>query len=63
LTGISPNEFIRKIRLKNSVKLLMTGKYNVSEAADGSGFRDMGHFRECFREEYGMPPTEYLKAK
>jgi signal transduction histidine kinase/ligand-binding sensor domain-containing protein/DNA-binding response OmpR family regulator len=63
LTGISPNEFIRKIRLRNSVKLLMTGKYNVSEAAGESGFRDMGHFRECFREEYGMPPTEYLKAK
>ena len=63
LTGISPNKFIRKIRLKNSVKLLMTGKYNVSEAAWESGFRDMGHFRECFREEYGMAPTEYLKAK
>jgi AraC-like DNA-binding protein len=41
----------------------MTGKYNVSEAAGESGFRDMGHFRECFREEYGMTPTEYLKAK
>jgi signal transduction histidine kinase/ligand-binding sensor domain-containing protein/DNA-binding response OmpR family regulator len=63
LTGISPNEFIRKIRLKNSVKLMMTGKYNVSEAAGESGFNDMGHFRECFREEYGMAPTEYLKAK
>jgi signal transduction histidine kinase/ligand-binding sensor domain-containing protein/DNA-binding response OmpR family regulator len=61
LTGISPNKFIRKIRLRNSVKLLMTGKYNVSEAADESGFKDMGHFRECFREEYGMTPTEYLK--
>jgi AraC-like DNA-binding protein len=63
LTGISPNEFIRKIRLKNSVKLLMTGKYNVSEAAGESGFIDMGYFRECFREEYGMAPTEYLKSK
>ncbi|MDR2691392.1 MAG: AraC family transcriptional regulator, partial [Dysgonamonadaceae bacterium] len=63
LTGISPNKFIRKIRLRNSVKLLLTGRYNISEAAYGSGFNDLDYFRECFKEEYGMTPTEYLKAK
>jgi AraC-like DNA-binding protein len=63
LTGISPNRFIRKIRLGNSVKLLLTGQYNISEAAYGSGFNDLDYFRECFKEEYGMTPTEYLKAK
>jgi DNA-binding response OmpR family regulator len=63
LTGISPNKFIRKIRLRNSVKLLLTGQYNISEAAYGSGFNDLDYFRECFKEEYGMTPTEYLKAK
>jgi signal transduction histidine kinase/DNA-binding response OmpR family regulator len=63
LTGISPNKFIRKIRLRNSAKLLLTGKYNVSEAAYNSGFNDLDYFRECFKEEYGMTPTEYLKTK
>ncbi|MDR2692145.1 MAG: response regulator, partial [Dysgonamonadaceae bacterium] len=63
LTGISPNKFIRKIRLRNSVKLLLTGQYNISEAAYGSGFNDLDYFRECFKEEYGMTPTEYLKTK
>jgi signal transduction histidine kinase/ligand-binding sensor domain-containing protein/DNA-binding response OmpR family regulator len=63
LTGVSPNKFIRKIRLKNSVKLLLAGRCNVSEAAYGSGFNDLDYFRECFKEEYGMTPTEYLKAK
>jgi signal transduction histidine kinase/DNA-binding response OmpR family regulator len=63
LTGISPNEFIRKIRLKNSVKLLTTGKHNISEAAYDSGFNDLCYFRECFMEEDGMTPTEYLKSK
>jgi signal transduction histidine kinase/ligand-binding sensor domain-containing protein/DNA-binding response OmpR family regulator len=63
LTGISPNKFIRKIRLRNSAELLLTGQYNISEAAYRSGFNDLDYFRECFKEEYGMTPTEYLKAK
>jgi AraC-like DNA-binding protein len=62
LTGISPNEYIRKIRLTNSVKLLTTGKHNISEAAYNSGFNDLDYFRECFKEEYGMTPTDYLKT-
>ncbi|MDR0748760.1 MAG: response regulator [Tannerellaceae bacterium] len=61
LTGISPNKFIRKIRLRNSAKLLLTGEYNISEAAYENGFNDLDYFRECFKEEYGMTPTEYLK--
>jgi DNA-binding response OmpR family regulator len=63
LTGMSANEFIRKIRLKNAAHLLLSGTCNVSEAADRSGFGDVGYFRECFKEEYGMTPTEYLKQK
>lgn len=63
LTGISPNEFIRKLRLKNSVKLMMTGECNISEAAYDSGFNDIDYFRECFKKEYGMAPTEYIKIK
>lgn len=63
LTGISGNEFIRKIRLKNSLRLLMEEGFNVSEAAYASGFNDLGYFRNCFKEEYGMAPSEYIKQK
>jgi signal transduction histidine kinase/DNA-binding response OmpR family regulator/sugar lactone lactonase YvrE len=62
LTGISVNEFIRKVRLKNSLQLLLSGKYNVSETAYKTGFNDLGYFRECFKEEYGMTPSEYIKT-
>lgn len=61
LTGVPANEFIRKIRLKNSAQLLMSGTYNVSESAYMSGFNDVGYFRQCFKEEYGMAPTEFVK--
>jgi signal transduction histidine kinase/DNA-binding response OmpR family regulator len=61
LTGISANEFIRKVRLKNSLQLLLSGEYNISEAAYKTGFNDLRYFRECFKEEYGMSPSDYLK--
>ena len=57
------NEFIRKIKLKYSLRLLLEKGYNVSEAAYASGFNDLGYFRTCFKEEYGQLPTEYLKHK
>lgn len=52
LTGISGNEFIRRIRLKRGKELLMEG-CNVSEAAYSCGFNDVGYFRNCFKDEYG----------
>ncbi|MDR0811164.1 MAG: response regulator, partial [Paludibacter sp.] len=63
LTGITANEFIRKIRLKNSMQLLMSGAYNISEVAYMTGFNDIDYFRECFKKEYGMTPKEYLKRQ
>lgn len=63
LTGISPNEFIRKIKLKNSLKLLMSGDFNISEAAYMTGFNNLSYFRECFKDEYGVSPSEYLRIR
>ena len=61
LTGMSGNELIRKIRLKNSLRLMTKEGFNVSEAAYASGFNDLRYFRACFREEYGKVPSEYLR--
>lgn len=61
LTGISTNEFIRKIKMKNAEQLLLTGKYNISEVAYKVGMNSPVYFRQCFKEEYGVPPSEYLK--
>lgn len=61
LTELTPNEFVRKIKLRSSVRLLLSGEYNISEAASMTGFNNMAHFRDCFKEEYGMTPSEYVK--
>ena len=62
LTGISGNEFIRRIRLKRGKELLMEG-CNVSEEAYSCGFNDVGYFRNCLKDEYGMSPSQFIKEK
>ena len=61
LTGMSAKEYIRKLRLQHSAALLRSGDYNVTEAAMMTGFNDLGHFREIFKKEFGIAPSEYAK--
>lgn len=61
LTGISTNEFIKKIKMRNAEQLLLTGKYNVSEITFKLGMNNPKYFRECFKEEFGMSPSDYLR--
>jgi signal transduction histidine kinase/ligand-binding sensor domain-containing protein/DNA-binding response OmpR family regulator len=59
LTDMTVKEFIRDIRLKRAAQLLLQKKQNISEIAYAVGFRDLSHFRKCFRRKYGMSASEY----
>jgi signal transduction histidine kinase/ligand-binding sensor domain-containing protein/DNA-binding response OmpR family regulator len=61
LTGISTNEFVRKVKMNNAERLLLTGKYNISEVSFRVGMSSPVYFRQCFKEEFGLSPSEYLK--
>lgn len=61
LTGVSTGGFIRKIRMRKAEELLLSGKYNISEIANLVGLNSVSYFRECFKEEYGETPSEYLR--
>ena len=61
LTGMSAKEYIRKRRLQRCAELLKSGDYNVTEAATMTGFNDLGHFREVFKKEFGVTPSDYIK--
>ena len=61
LTDLSPNEFIRTIRLKKSAQLLKTKNYNVSEVADMVGFNDPLYFSRCFKKQFGHSPSTLIK--
>ena len=60
LTDMTVKEFIRHIRLKRATQLLVQKKLNISEIAYEVGFKDLSHFRKCFKQEYGMSASEYV---
>ena len=62
LTGLSPNEYIRKVRMQMAEQLLATGKYTVSEVSFKVGINSTPYFRQCFKEEFGVNPSDYLKG-
>ena len=62
LTGISTNEYVRKIKMKNAEKLILEGRYTISEIAFKVGVNSPVYFRQCFKEEFGISPSEYLKG-
>lgn len=59
LTGLSPSEFMRNLRLEQAARLLRERKVNVSEVAYTVGFTTLGNFSKAFKQHFGMPPTEY----
>lgn len=59
MTGMSPVEFIREIRIKRAAQLLEQGKYNVSEVTYMVGMNDSRYFSKCFKATYGVTPSEY----
>lgn len=63
ITGRTPVEYIREMRMKRAAELLSQGKFSVSEVMYTVGFSNSSYFSKCFSKEYGMTPTEYMKMK
>ncbi len=61
LTGGSTNEYIRRQKMRYAERLLLTGKYTISEISFMVGMSSVAYFRRCFKEEFGLIPSEYLK--
>jgi len=61
LTNTTSTLFIRNIRLKRAAQLLSLKRYTVMEVTYEVGFNDLKHFRECFKNEFGVTPSEYKR--
>ena len=59
LTGQTPADFIRTVRLKTAAKLLKAGNCNVSEACYRTGFASPQNFTKHFKEMFGVLPSQY----
>ncbi|MFZ4548296.1 MAG: response regulator, partial [Bacteroidales bacterium] len=60
--GYSANELIRKIRLHKAAELLLRGDLNIAQVTYEVGFSDLQYFRMCFKDEFEVTPSQYIRA-
>jgi signal transduction histidine kinase/ligand-binding sensor domain-containing protein/DNA-binding response OmpR family regulator len=63
ITGESTVEFIRKVRLSHACRLLLDGRYSVSEVSTMVGFSTPSYFSSIFKKNIGCLPNDYGKGK
>lgn len=61
ITGHSPNEYLRIIRMKKAAELLATTNLNVSEVSYKVGINDPFYFSKCFKAQFGKSPSQFQK--
>jgi AraC-like DNA-binding protein len=59
ITGKTPAEIVRDLRLRHACILLQRTNINMSELASHVGFATGEHFINLFKERFGMTPSEY----
>jgi AraC-like DNA-binding protein len=63
VTGLSPIEYINKVRLSKALKILEDNSICISEAAEMVGINDINYFSRLFKANFGCSPTEFRKKK
>lgn len=62
VTGLSPVDFVKQMRIKKALKLLENRSLSISDVAYKTGFSDPKYFSRCFKAEMGMTPTQYVSS-
>lgn len=63
MTGLTPLDFIRNIKLKYACAMLSRHDRTIAEVAYATGFSTPKYFTKCFKEEFGMTPTAYQQSR
>lgn len=58
LTGYSPSELIKLVRLQKAKEFLLAKKGNITEVSDLCGFSSQSYFTKCFSQHFGYSPTQ-----
>jgi AraC-like DNA-binding protein len=59
LTGVTPHQYLRRLRLREAVVRLASGREKVLDVALDCGFGDVSNFNRAFRAEFGASPRTY----
>lgn len=62
ITGKTPLDFIRHIKMQYACSLLESQNYTIAEVAEMVGFEDRRYFTTSFKKEFGVTPSSYAKA-
>lgn len=63
ITGMTPNNYIKTIRLRRAAELLNQQNCKINEISWLVGFSNHSYFTKCFTEYFGMLPKEYIAKK
>ena len=61
LVDQTSTEFIRNIRINRAMELMEQDDLNIGEVCYSVGFASTSYFSKCFKEIYGINPSEYKK--
>jgi Signal transduction histidine kinase len=62
ISGLTPNDYIRLIRLKKAAEHLSKGEYRINEVCFLVGFNSPSYFAKCFQKQFGMLPNDFAKT-
>ncbi|TWJ02349.1 signal transduction histidine kinase [Mucilaginibacter frigoritolerans] len=62
MTGKTPNELVRSMRLKRAAQLLETGHLTISQICHKVGFKSQKYFVKTFKSEFNTIPSKYLES-
>lgn len=63
ISGKTPSDFIKDIRIKYACHLLESQNHSVGEVADMVGFDERRYFTSIFKKEVGVTPSAYQKGE
>lgn len=63
ITGLTPLEYIRRVKMQHACRMLKDSHTTVNEVALALGYYNRKYFTACFKEEYGLTPSEYQKKQ
>ena len=61
LTGLSPNELVRTVRLKKAAKLFIETDLDVNQVGLKIGIKNQSYFSKIFKEQFGCLPSEFTR--
>ena len=62
LTGLAPQDYVRKIRFRQACQLLLEGDRPIAEIAAMTGFNSASYFSRAFKKYYGILPSNYKSS-